>query len=104
MRGYPFMHPGFGGFGLSFLGWLIPLGLFVLLVLGGIGIILSLRRPSVASAPAAPMGVSTPAAMVEPAAPVEQEGPTLTCPNCAKIVQKDWVTCPYCSHPLTQSS
>ncbi len=107
MHGYPMMvHPGFN-YGFPFLGWLIPLGLFVLLVLGGIGIFLSLRRPSVSTVSPAPavVAAAAPVTTVEPTATVAEAAmPGKTCSNCGKPVQADWVTCPYCSHSLTETA
>jgi len=108
------MHPNFGpymmyprvGFGFSFLGWLIPLGLFVLLILGGIGIFLSLRRPSASTAMpapgAAPMMASQPISTPVDESWVEPTpAPGRVCSHCGKLAQTDWVTCPYCSQSLT---
>jgi len=115
MMNFPrMMRPGFGyrmmypGVGFSFLGWLIPLGLFVLLVLGGIGIFLALRRPSSAPASAMPASSAAPVVSAEPvSAPVvvsavePAQASGRVCPHCGKPAQTDWVTCPYCSQPLS---
>ncbi len=113
-RGFPnygprMMNPGFG-FGFPFLGWLIPFGLFILLVLGVIGLFLSLRGRSVSPAAAMPAVSPAPTNVVEPmATPVVtsavEPAPASdrVCPNCGKPVQADWMTCPYCSHSLSSS-
>ncbi len=77
--GYNFMHPfGWGG---MFLGWLIPVGVIVLLVIGAVALVNNLNRSGTQTQP--------------PAAP------SRTCPNCGKPAQADWNTCPYCGQKLS---
>ncbi len=68
----------------GFFGWLIPVGIFVLVVAGGVwlGNTLSNRRGNIPLA-----GAPSPAS-------------TQTCPHCAKAVDADWHTCPYCGTSL----
>ncbi|MBI5352786.1 MAG: hypothetical protein HZB50_09135, partial [Chloroflexi bacterium] len=61
----------FGWLGMAFM-WLLPIGVITLIVLG-------------VSALVQNSGKSTP------------PSPQTSCPNCAKSVQADWQTCPYCS-------
>jgi len=91
-RGIP--HPRYiGFFPLRFLGGsLIFTGALVLIVLGVIWLIRSLRSPQPGSVAAMP----TPApAVTQPTAQV--------CPNCKRPVQEDWLHCPYCGTDLTQT-
>jgi hypothetical protein len=79
MGGFNSMHPfGWGG---MLLGWLIPVGVIVLLVIGTIALVNNLNRSGSTSQP-----------------------PTIsgrTCPNCGKPAQSDWNTCPYCGQKLS---
>ncbi len=79
MMGGPGMMGGwgyssFGWIGMIFM-WLIPVGL---VVLAAFGVVWLVRN----------VGNSTPPASQSP------------CPNCAKSVQADWQTCPYCGTAL----
>ena len=74
--GYGGMHTF--GWGMMVLGWLIPAGILVLLVVGGVALFNSLHRS----------GNTTPTV-------VERK-----CVNCGKPVQTDWTTCPYCGKSL----
>jgi hypothetical protein len=71
--GYTFMHPfGWGG---MLIGWLIPVGVIVLLVIGAVALVNNLNRSG---------------------SPISR-----TCPNCSKPAQADWNTCPYCGQKLS---
>jgi hypothetical protein len=71
MGGYGYMHPfGWGG---MLLGWLIPVGVIVLLVVGAVALVNSLNR---SMNPTQPLAV-----------------PLRTCSNCGKPAQADWNTC-----------
>jgi hypothetical protein len=74
--GYSYMHP-FGWAGML-LGWLIPLGAVVLVVVGAVALINNLNRPG-------------------PAMPLV---PERKCSNCGRPAQPDWMTCPYCGKAL----
>ncbi|MBU2612076.1 MAG: hypothetical protein KJ606_14200 [Chloroflexi bacterium] len=80
MGGYSMMGSRFGfmpfGWIGMLLGWLIPLGLLVLAVLG----IISLFNRNKGTTPSAP--------------------PARTCAQCSKPAQADWKTCPYCGNSL----
>lgn len=77
--GFNSMHPfGWGG---MLIGWLIPVGAIVLLVIGGVALINSLNRSGNLSHPPATL--------------------SRTCQNCGKLAQADWNTCPYCGHKLS---
>lgn len=77
--GFYSMHPfGWGG---MLIGWLIPAGVFFLLLVGLFALVNRLIRP---------MGAPPPPA-----------GTARTCPNCGKPAQGDWSTCPYCGHKLS---
>jgi len=77
--GYNFMHP-FGWSGML-LGWLIPVGVIVLLVVGAVSLVNRLNKSGNPTTPAA--------------------APGRTCPNCGKPAQVDWNTCPYCGQTLS---
>jgi hypothetical protein len=79
MGGYGYMHP-FGWDGML-LGWLIPVGVIVLLVVGAVALVNSLNR---SRNPTQPLAV-----------------PLRTCSNCGKPAQADWNTCPYCGQKLS---
>lgn len=87
-RGFGMMGRGFGLFGLLplrlFFGWLIPVGVIVLILLAAIGLFSSLRNTRGSTLP--------------PAAPVSSQ----VCPNCGRPVQSDWNTCPYCGQSLSR--
>jgi uncharacterized membrane protein len=72
--GYVGMHTF--GWGMMFLGWLIPAGILVLLVVGAVAFFNNLNRP----------GNSTPSVIDR------------KCANCGKPAQADWTTCPYCGN------
>ena len=79
MGGYNTMHPfGWGG---MLLGWLIPVGVIGLLIVGAVALVNSLNRSRNPTQP--------PAALSQ------------TCPNCGKPAQADWKTCPYCGQKIT---
>ncbi len=79
MGGYGYMHPfGWGG---MLLGWLIPVGVIVLLVVGAVALVNSLNKSVNPTQP--------------PAVPLR------TCSNCGKPAQADWNTCPYCGQKLS---
>ena len=84
--GYSSMHPfGWGG---MLLGWLIAVGVLILIILGIIALIKSLtqsNKPEIHSLPQTP----------PPPAPVR------TCTSCGKLAEPDWNTCPYCGTSLT---
>ncbi len=90
MRGYGMMGPGFGhmfpfGWIGMLLGLVIPVGLLVLLVVGGIWLVTRLAKPgSPANSPIQPL----------------QNVPSRSCPSCGKPVQGDWKACPYCGSSL----
>lgn len=86
--GYPMMSRGmswgpgmmggwgmFGGIGMLFM-LLIPLGFIALLIAGAVVLVRSLNPP-------------------RPVVPSHS-----TCPNCGRLAQGDWTTCPYCGKPL----
>ncbi len=75
---YPMHSFGWGG---MFLGWLIPVGVIVLLVIGAITLINNLNRSGHITQP--------PAAQ------------SRICTNCGRPAQADWSTCPYCGQQLT---
>lgn len=91
MGGIPGFHmfggvfPFYGMFGglMMLLFTLIPIGLFVLLV---IGLVALLRRPAI------PAG--------GPPVPPAPPATTRTCSNCGRPAQADWNTCPYCGQKL----
>jgi hypothetical protein len=79
MGGYNAMHPfGWGG---MLLGWLIPVSVIVLLIVGAVALVNSVNKSGKPTLP--------------PAAP------SRTCPNCGKPAQFDWNTCPYCGQKLS---
>jgi hypothetical protein len=79
MGGYGYMHPfGWGG---MLLGWLIPIGVIVLLVVGAVALVNSLNK---SGNPTQPPAASS-----------------RNCPNCGKAAQADWNTCPYCGQKLS---
>jgi hypothetical protein len=85
---YGMMGPGFGyayPFGwLGMLLWMvIPIGLFILLLLGGIRLFGGLVNSN--HTPAQPSALT----------------PSQNCPNCGKPVQGDWKNCPYCGNSLS---
>ena len=89
--GYGMMGPGFPWmdhmrFGFSparmIFGWLLGLGVFLLVVVGLVALVAALVRGS----------QSTPLSPTNPA--------VSTCPNCGRVSQEDWKTCPYCGNPL----
>ena len=93
-RGY--MHPF--SWGMMLLGWLVPAGILVLVIVGIVVLVNALMRPK-SSAPtpvAAP--VTAPAAET---APLPPPAPLRACASCGKLAQADWSTCPYCGSPLT---
>jgi len=74
MGGFNSMHPfGWGG---MLLGWLVPVGGILLLVIGGVALVNSLNRSGNTSQPPVVLG--------------------RTCPNCGKPAQGNLSTCPYC--------
>ena len=76
--GFNSMHSfGWGG---MLLGWLVPVGVIVLLVIGAVALVNSFNRSGNATQPPPISG--------------------RTCPNCAKPTQGDWNTCPYCGQKL----
>jgi hypothetical protein len=79
MGGYNTMHPfGWGG---MVLGWLIQVGLIILLVIGAVALVNGLNRTG------NPILVSA--------------VPSQNCPNCAKPAQVDWNSCPYCGQKFS---
>jgi hypothetical protein len=77
--GFNSMHPfGWGG---MLLGWLIPVGVIILLVIGVVTLVNNLNRSGNLTQP-----------------PV---APSRTCPNCGKPAQIDWNTCPYCGQKIS---
>jgi hypothetical protein len=108
--GFNTMHP-FGG-GLMFLGWLIPLGLLVLVVIGIVLLVNALSRPKQPVTPVAPVALEHKCAQC--GKPLQAEwtvcaycGTPVTapaerkCAMCGRPAQADWTTCPYCGNPLT---
>jgi hypothetical protein len=79
MGGFGYMHP-FGWSGML-LGWLIPVGVIVLLVIGAVALVNNLNRSRNPTQP--------------------QVVPLRTCSNCGKPAQADWNTCPYCGQKLS---
>lgn len=79
MGGFYPMHPF--GWGWMFLGWLIPVGVIVLLVVGVFGLINGYNRSGQLTHPS-----------------VTQ---SRTCSHCGKPAQAEWNTCPYCGQKLT---
>jgi hypothetical protein len=78
MGGYSNMHTfGWGG---MLLGWLVPVGVIVILVVGAVALVNSLNRSGNLT--------QSPAVL------------SRTCPNCGKPAQVDWNTCPYCGQKL----
>lgn len=76
--GYGYMHPyGWGG---MLFGWIIGAGILILLVVGAVALVNNLTRSA----------DSTPSMTA-----------TRNCPNCGKLAQADWSTCPYCGKPLS---
>jgi hypothetical protein len=90
MPGYH-MRFGYGGLGLLF-GSLLCLGVILLVIVGIVALEAALTRGSRA-APVAP------ATAVPPASAVTT--PERPCPNCGRMTQEDWKTCPYCGTALT---
>lgn len=84
--GWGMMGPGMmGGWGFSPLGWigmlfmwLVPVGFFVLAVLGVVWLVRAVR------------GGVNPASRGQ------------TCPSCGKEAQADWRNCPYCGAALVK--
>lgn len=74
MMGYGISPFGFMPFGMIFM-WLVPLAFLVLLVLGVLWVVRSLR------------GTQPPTA-------------SRVCAHCGKAAQPDWKNCPYCGNPL----
>ncbi|MBI5352740.1 MAG: hypothetical protein HZB50_08905 [Chloroflexi bacterium] len=75
-----------GWLGMAFM-WLVPISVITLIVLG----VSALVQNSVV------LGVS---ALVQNSGKSTPPSPQTSCPNCAKSVQADWQTCPYCSTAL----
>ncbi len=71
------MHGGFGmmGGGFMIFGWLLGL---VILGFAIFGVVALFSRNRMMTPPPAPT----------------------TCPNCGRVVEKSWVSCPYCGHEL----
>ena len=69
---------GLFGFLFTLLGLLIPIGLLVLLILGGVWLVRSMG------------GVTAPPA------------PAKNCPGCGRPTEHDWQNCPYCGTSLRQ--
>jgi hypothetical protein len=91
--------PGMMGRGWSplggFFGGLICLGFLVLLVLGIIWLVRSLRRPTtVASVPTAVASMPAPVSQSTPE--VMPEAVVNPCKRCGKPLQDDWKVCPHC--------
>lgn len=81
-NGYGMMgggHRFIGGFGLPLVGmglmWIIPVGVFVLLLIGAAW----LGRQSVG----------------------QKSTSISTCPACGQEIQAEWITCPHCATALT---
>ncbi len=70
-------------------GGLLGLGIFLLVIIGIVALISALVRGN-------RNVVST-----QPQQPVQPAAPVKPCPNCGKLTQEDWKTCPYCGTPLT---
>jgi hypothetical protein len=79
MGGYNTMNP-FGSGGIL-LGWLVPVGVIVLLIVGVAVIVNTLNKSGRQIVPTAASG--------------------RTCSNCGKPAQFDWNTCPYCGQKLS---
>ena len=79
MGSYGYMHPlGWSG---MLLGWLIPVGVIILLAIGAVALVNSLNNHrNTALSPVVP---------------------GRTYPNCGKSAQADWNTCPYCGQKLS---
>ena len=102
-RGYMPMYPygrmmrrpymGFFPFG-GVLGGLICLGFLGLLVIGGIFLVRSVRRPQ------QPVVTQASPAVTPLVAEAAQPSVLQTCPSCSRQVQEDWVHCPYCGTAL----
>lgn len=73
--GVPYMMGGWMGMGFGF-GWLIPLLLLGFVIALGVWVGSSLNKQN-------------------------QSRQKSACPNCAKSVDADWETCPYCSTALS---
>ncbi len=78
MGRYGFYSP-FGWVGML-LGWIIPLGILVLLIAGVVILVTSLTRRGTIPTNAA----------------------SGFCPNCGQAVQSDWKNCPHCGTVLPQ--
>ncbi len=78
MHGFGYYQP-FGWIGML-LGWIIPLGILVLLIAGVVILVTSLTRRG-QTPPGAAAGF---------------------CPNCGQAVQSDWKNCPHCGTVLPQ--
>lgn len=81
----PFRYQYFSPLRLIF-GGLLGLGVFVLVIVGIVALVSALVRGSRSTQ-------SNP--------PTQMAAPVHTCPNCGKLTQEDWKTCPYCGNPLT---
>lgn len=82
------MHTNYGmRSGWMFLGLLIPAGIIVLLIAGGVwlGNVFSGRTNKTQENQVLPAAVQT------------------VCPNCSRKTETDWNTCPYCGTDLTKS-
>ncbi len=100
--GYVMMHPSIrmmGPYVFSYgarvsplrviFGGLLGLGIFILVILAIVALISAIVRGN------------RPVAYNQPVPPAQAVAPTKPCPNCGKLTQEDWKTCPYCGTPLT---
>lgn len=76
-RGYGMM--GWGMMAFHPLGWLLGLAVLGFAIYGIVALVSGKRQT-----PPPPM--------------------PKTCPNCGRVVEKDWVSCPYCGHDLHEHS
>jgi hypothetical protein len=88
MQPYGFQRFGFSPLRAIF-GGLLGLGVFILVIIGIVALVTALVRGN------RPAVYAQPPQAAQPAAPVR------TCPNCGKLAQEDWKTCPYCGTALT---
>jgi hypothetical protein len=86
-RGFPWMdHMRFNYSPVRMIfGWLLGLGVFLLVILGIVALVTALVGGNRSSQTPPPAQIAT---------------PSRTCSNCGKPAQEEWKTCPYCGNPL----
>ena len=72
-------------------GGILCLGVILLVILGIVALVLAIVRGN------RPAQIAQPAPTAPPSEIATPEKP---CPNCGRMTQEDWKTCPYCGTPL----